>query len=308
VSVAAGFHGLALRRDGSLAAWGNNSYGQTNCPAGTNYSAITAGDFHSVAIRDDGTLVAWGWNQYSQTNCPKGHTYTALAAGYGHSLAILLDPFLDITNDALSVGNDVTSFSLAGTNAVELAAGTRIVGAMWWTNRLTRTRGSFPAEDSWLTPPISLNVGANVITVSGTNVDGIVASDTATIVRGPVGTGTPFVDITNGEFMVDVTVSSTIVLAGTNNMQVMGNLWISNAANGMQVSSPASQSWISAGVTVELSTNLISVFGSNLVGLVAHDTVMVVGVPEPTAVALLVMGCSLLVARRRGRWTSHRLF
>jgi len=67
VSVACGDrYGLALLADGTVAAWGNNEWGQTEVPSGlTNVIAITTGyevgyGCYSMALREDGTLVAWG--------------------------------------------------------------------------------------------------------------------------------------------------------------------------------------------------------------------------------------------------------
>ena len=77
----------------SLAAWGDNYYGQTNVPAGlTNVVAIAGGQEHSLALRADGTVAAWGWNSYGQTTIPAGLTnVVAIAAGYNHSLALRAD-------------------------------------------------------------------------------------------------------------------------------------------------------------------------------------------------------------------------
>jgi alpha-tubulin suppressor-like RCC1 family protein len=89
VAVAAGtVYSLALKSDGSLAAWGNDIYGQTNVPSGTDFMAIEAGENHSVALRLDGSLVAWGANGNGQTIVPAGNGYTAIAAANTHSLAI----------------------------------------------------------------------------------------------------------------------------------------------------------------------------------------------------------------------------
>src|SRR5437660_418319 len=60
-AAAAGqWHSVAIRTDGTLISWGDDSVGQVSgTPAGT-YLAVAAGDYHSVAIRSDGTLVSWG--------------------------------------------------------------------------------------------------------------------------------------------------------------------------------------------------------------------------------------------------------
>jgi hypothetical protein len=66
-----GAHSLALRLDGTLVAWGNNRYGQTNVPAGLpNVAAMAAGARHSVVALRDGRVVAWGDNTLGQTNVP----------------------------------------------------------------------------------------------------------------------------------------------------------------------------------------------------------------------------------------------
>ncbi len=75
VSVAAGSqHALALRTDGTVWAWGDDSYGQlgvgglpwgtTNVPIRslvlTQIVAIAAGQYHSVALDKNGTVWTWG--------------------------------------------------------------------------------------------------------------------------------------------------------------------------------------------------------------------------------------------------------
>jgi hypothetical protein len=74
VALAAGYHhSLALRADGIVVAWGNNGLGQTNVPPDlSNVVAIAAGSLHSLALKADKTVVAWGWNSFGQTNVPPG--------------------------------------------------------------------------------------------------------------------------------------------------------------------------------------------------------------------------------------------
>jgi alpha-tubulin suppressor-like RCC1 family protein len=74
VAVAAGYYfNLALRADRTVVAWGRNIDGETNVPAAaTNVIAIAARQNHALALRADGTVVAWGDNTYNQTNVPAG--------------------------------------------------------------------------------------------------------------------------------------------------------------------------------------------------------------------------------------------
>ncbi|MEI6395987.1 MAG: immunoglobulin domain-containing protein, partial [Verrucomicrobiota bacterium] len=91
VAVAGGSdHSLALRADGMVAAWGDNYYGQTNVPAGlTNVVAIAGGQEHSLALRADGTVAAWGWNSYGQTTIPAGLT-NVVAIAAGYNHSLAL--------------------------------------------------------------------------------------------------------------------------------------------------------------------------------------------------------------------------
>ena len=86
-------HSLALRSDGTVAAWGFNGNGQTTLPAGlSNVVALAAGSGHGLALRRDGTVAAWGDNVEGQTTLPAGlSNVVALAAGSGHSLALRRD-------------------------------------------------------------------------------------------------------------------------------------------------------------------------------------------------------------------------
>jgi hypothetical protein len=100
VGVAAGGnHSLALRADGTVAGWGENTdadgnpAGQATPPLGLrNVVAIGAGEYHSLAVKADGTLVAWGDDSQGQCDFPGALTnLVAVAGGGAHSLALGAD-------------------------------------------------------------------------------------------------------------------------------------------------------------------------------------------------------------------------
>ncbi len=75
-AVAAGAsHGLALKNDGTVRAWGDNFFGElgdgskTDSPTPVRASdldgveAVEGGGWFSLALKEDGTVWAWGYNQ-----------------------------------------------------------------------------------------------------------------------------------------------------------------------------------------------------------------------------------------------------
>ncbi|PYR29128.1 MAG: hypothetical protein DMF98_00985 [Acidobacteria bacterium] len=113
IAVAAGGnHTLALRKDGTVWAWGDNLWGElgdgsrtsrdvpTQVPGLGHIVAIAAGYIHSMALANDGSLWAWGDNHYGQIGSGATSvslkpirvqglpTATTITAGFFHSAAV----------------------------------------------------------------------------------------------------------------------------------------------------------------------------------------------------------------------------
>lgn len=95
IAIASGTMNVALTAEGRVTCWGANSFSQTNLPAGlSNIVAITAGDYHGMALRRDGTVAGWGSWVSDQINLgpftvPAAATnIIAISTGYDHALAL----------------------------------------------------------------------------------------------------------------------------------------------------------------------------------------------------------------------------
>ncbi len=165
VAVAAGSsHSLAVCADGTIAAWGDNAYGQlgdnsstsnwvpvavdlSGVLAGKTVVAVAAGTFHSLALCAEGTIAAWGDNASGQlgnnsriTNLAPiavdlsgvlaGKTVVAVAAGSTHSLARCADGTVAAwgSNTDGQLGNNSSANSLVPVSPAPLTPGGRFSG------------------------------------------------------------------------------------------------------------------------------------------------------------------------------------
>jgi len=168
-------------------------------------------------------------------------------------------PFVDITNATPpTLSYDVASFTFGITN------NEHVVGVRTWTNALTSESGAF--EDNIAAIP--LGVGANEITVTGTNEWGVSDSDSITIIRGDIGTGVPYVDITNDTCVLSYG-ASVCTIGGTNNIHVQGDMWWSNTTaliNGNVARSIDNEAWTALIDQLPVGSNMVAVYGTNALG------------------------------------------
>ena len=119
------------------------------------------------------------WVEFSLAEVEAAGSLANEYLGY-HSPDGGIDLSVTITNPAtasLTVSNAVITYALQGT------ASSNVVGQLSWTNALTGASGTIAAAAEWTISAVALNVGDNLITVSGTNADAVVVSDSVTITR-----------------------------------------------------------------------------------------------------------------------------
>ena len=138
-AIAAGWgHALALKTDGTVVAWGDDSAGETDVPAGlTNVTAVAGGGDFSLAIRNTGSVagqvVGWGSNRYGLTTIPAAAQsgVVAIAAGGRFALALKQDGTVigwgdnqfsstSIPAAASAPGSGITAIAAKGTVGVAL--------------------------------------------------------------------------------------------------------------------------------------------------------------------------------------------
>ena len=130
-------HLLALMPDGTVVAWGDNSYGQCDVPAGlTGVVAVSGGSAHSLALTSDGTVLAWGAGltnnpsdnaDFGQSIVPPGlSNVVVVSAGGFHSMALRRDGTVVAWGEGTTVPpglNGVIAIAAGGWNSVAVVGG-----------------------------------------------------------------------------------------------------------------------------------------------------------------------------------------
>jgi hypothetical protein len=185
VQVSAGYyHSLALKNDGTVVAWGNNSLGQSTIPVGlSNVVQVSAGFYHSLALKNDGTVVAWGNNSLGQLTIPVGlSNVVQVSTGLYHSLALKND------GTAVAWGYNVfgvLSIPVGLSNVVQVSAGALHSLAIYSYSLTSQTIGSFATIPTKTYGSVPLTVTTPIAT-SGLPVTLSVVSGPATILGNTV--------------------------------------------------------------------------------------------------------------------------
>ncbi|GAB5558943.1 MAG: hypothetical protein SynsKO_05900 [Synoicihabitans sp.] len=122
-SVAVGSrHGLALKVDGTVSVWGDDSLGQSTVPPGVaDVASIAAGGSVSGAVLMDGTVRLWGDNSRGLLSIPLGLSdVRKLSIGGSHILALRNDGTVLSWGDGANNGDPMPD---GLTNIVDVAAG-----------------------------------------------------------------------------------------------------------------------------------------------------------------------------------------
>ena len=142
VAISAGStYGLGVRSDGTVAAWGTGM--PTNVPVTVSNIVLTSGSSsHALGLRTEGSLVEWGTSQ-SKASIPAGLTKVAsIADGQGFSLVSRADGSVvawgSLSLAAFANPNPPTPV----TNAVSVAAGFGVALALKSDGRISAWGGS----------------------------------------------------------------------------------------------------------------------------------------------------------------------
>ncbi len=79
--------GFAVRSDGSLVSWGEDSHGQgvLSVPTGNDFVMVSGGIDYCLGLKLDGSLVMWGQSGYGLSDMPEGTDFINIGAIGSHA-------------------------------------------------------------------------------------------------------------------------------------------------------------------------------------------------------------------------------
>jgi subtilisin-like proprotein convertase family protein len=175
VAIAGAYdHSLALKNNGTVVAWGDNTFNQTNAPAANNFLAIAGGQYFSMALKNNGTVTSWGGNILNSTNVPAGlsnvvmiagGTYASLALQSNGNVVAWGPNLLNVTNVPPGLSNIV---EVAGGSYHSLAIRNNGTVAIWGDDSAGQTN----------VPPSA----TNVVAIAGGNYHSLALRKDGTVV------------------------------------------------------------------------------------------------------------------------------
>ena len=291
--VAIGYYNtVALKSNGSLWAWGDNSYGQLgqgwqslyanspiNAIGNTTWAKVSAGNGFVLAIRSNGTLYAWGDNASGQlgdvsvvsksspvlVSGPAGASWAAIAAGSSHSLGITTTGQIYGWGENFygQVGNNNTSnvsspVALAGAGSISS-----------WTMVAAGTIQSFAITIAGTLYAWGYNSGGALGDLTTVN------KSSPVLVSGPAATS--WATVSASDHSLAITTTGRLYAWGPNDYGGLGDLTVVGKSSPVLVSGPAATSWSaveggrfhSLGIT---TNGTLYAWGTNYLGMLGDLT------------------------------------
>lgn len=153
-----GEHVLVLQNDGTVRAFGENTYGQGDCDGISSVIAIAAGEKHSLILLADGTVRAYGDNSAGQCDVSAWRNVIAIAVGDRHSVALTTDAKVLVCGSNASGQCAVTEY----TDVVDIAAGD-------YTTVLVFRNGTIAVEGNLSLDALGCRAWSDIVHVSISN-------------------------------------------------------------------------------------------------------------------------------------------